>query len=241
MPLLASKRDPSWREKIRKSVMEWRESLAARASIDADPINPEFLFQELSARLPDEAILTFDSGAVSSFVARDVRMRRGMMASVSGGLASIGCGVPYAIAAKLAYPERPVIACVGDGAMQMNGLAELVTITRYAEHWKERFVVIVLNMPDARYADYAKLVGLRGIRVQTKDEIPAALDEALDPKNGDAAPCVLDVMVDASFPMLPPHITFEQAKHWAESMARGDPDASPVIRRVFAALFPKHA
>jgi len=154
--------------------------------------------------------------------------------------------VPYAIAAKLAYPERPVIACASDGAMQTNGLAELVTITRHAEHWKERFVVVVLNdrdlgasrsIPDGRYADYARLVGLRGVRVNSKDEIPAALDEALS----EGAPCVLDVMSDASFPMLPPHISFEQAKHWAESMAKGDPDASPVIRRVFAALFPKHA
>ena len=262
VPLLASKRDPSWREKIHENVLEWRETLAGRARIDADPINPELLFQELSSRLPDEAILTFDSGSVSSFVARDVRLRRGMMASVSGGLASMGCGVPYAIAAKLAYPERPVIACVGDGAMQMNGLAELVTITRYAEHWRERFVVVVLNnrdlnmvtweqraveghprvmasqsIPDGRYADYARLVGLRGIRVNSKDEIAAALDEALS----EGPPCVLDVMSDASFPMLPPHISFEQAKHWAESMAKGDPDASPVIRRVFAALFPKHA
>ncbi len=239
MPLLASKRDPSWREKIHANVVAWRETLAARARIDATPINPELLFQELSSRLPDETILTFDSGSVSSFVARDVRLRRGMMASVSGGLASMGCGVPYAIAAKLAFPDRPVIACVGDGAMQTNGLAELVTITRYAEHWKERFVVVVVShsIPDGRYADYARLVGLRGIRVTSKDEIPDALGDALS----EGAPCVLDVMTDASFPMLPPHISFEQAKHWAESMAEGDPDASPVIRRVFAALFPKHA
>jgi len=261
MPLLSTKRDMSWREKIEKNVRDWRETLAARAQIEANPINPELLFQELSERLPDGCILSFDSGSVASFVARDVRLRRGMMASVSGGLASMGCGVPYAIAAKLAHPDRPVIACVGDGAMQMNGLAELLTISRYAEHWKERFVVVVLNnrdldmvsweqrameghprvpasqsIPDGRYADYAKLVGLRGIRVSSKDEIPAALDEALS----EGAPCVLDVMTDASFPMLPPHISFEQAKHWAESMAKGDPDASPVIRRVFAALFPHH-
>jgi pyruvate dehydrogenase (quinone) len=175
VPLLASKRDPSWREKIRESVLAWRSDMGTR---------PEPLFRELSSRLPDGAILAFDPGIVASFVARDVRLRRGMMACVSGSLASIGSAVPYAIAAKLAHPERPVIACV-DGRAPMSGIAELAMIVaRRAEH--APFVVVVVGGEGSDVA-----AGVRAIHVGSDADIPAALDEAFAEDAG--GPCVVDV------------------------------------------------
>src|SRR5690606_18510543 len=122
LPLLKPKKDHSWREQIESNVERWWRVLESRAMSDADPVNPQRVFWELSSRLPDNCILACDSGSAANWYARDLKIRRGMMASVSGGLATMGCAVPYGIAAKLAYPERHVIALVGDGAMQMNGI-----------------------------------------------------------------------------------------------------------------------
>ncbi len=188
IPLLQRKEDRSWRNQIEQNVREWWEVLDARAMNDAKPINPQRVFWELSPRLPDKAILTADSGSSANWFARDVKIREGMMASLSGNLATMGCGVPYAIAAKFAFPDRPVIGLVGDGAMQMNGNAELVTVAKYWKQWSDpRFVILVLNnrdlnqvtwemramegnpkyeasqnIPDFPYARYAESIGLRG-------------------------------------------------------------------------------
>jgi pyruvate dehydrogenase (quinone) len=149
IPLLEHKQDRSWRSEIEDGVEEWWELMEARAMQDADPINPQRVFWELSKRLPDRAILCADSGSAANWYARDVRLRAGMMGSLSGTLATMGPGVPYAIGAKFAHPDRPVIAMVGDGAMQMNGSAELVTIGKYHERWlDQRLIVLVLNNRD---------------------------------------------------------------------------------------------
>src|SRR5579884_222700 len=251
IPLLRRKEDRSWRERIEKNTEKWWELMEERALASADPINPQRLFFELSKRLPDNAILSSDSGSAANWFARDIKVRAGMKASLSGNLATMGPGVPYAIAAKFAYPDRVAIALVGDGAMQMNGLAELITIGKYWQRWSDpRLIVLVLHnddlnqvtweqramegeprydasqdIPDFPYARYAELIGLKGIRVDNPDEIGTAWDDALAADR----PCVLEAITDPAVPPLPPHITFEQATHFAQSVLRGDSDRRGMI------------
>jgi pyruvate dehydrogenase (quinone) len=250
--LLEHKQDRSWRDEIEEGVREWWEVMDARAHEPAHPLNPQLVFWELSSRLPDRAILTSDSGSVTDWLARDIKIREGMMASLSGTLASMGSGVPYAIAAKFAHPDRPVIALVGDGAMQMNGLNELITIGKYWERWSDpRLVVLVLNnrdlnqvtweqramagdpkfegsqsLPDFPYARFAELVGLRGLRVDSPDQVGSTWDEALTTDR----PVVVEAVTDPEVPPLPPHVTLEQAKLFASAISHGDPAAGHVIR-----------
>ena len=258
-PLLRRKQDRGWRETIEKNVAEWWKTLEERAMTAAHPINPQRVFWELSPRLPDRAILTCDSGSSANWYARDLKIREGMMASLSGGLATMGPGVPYAIAAKFAYPERPVIAMVGDGAFQMNGMNEVLTIGKYWKRWADpRLVIMVLNnrdlnqvtweqrvmdgdpkyiasqdIPDYPYARYAEDAGLRGLRVDHPDDVGPAWDEAL----ASDRPVVLDVYTDPDVPPLPPHVSFKQARHFAESLVKGDPDRAAVIRQSVKELF----
>ncbi len=234
IPLLQRKADRSWRDKVEDNVADWWGVLEERAMNDADPINPQRVFWELSSRLPDNAILSSDSGSAANWFARDVKLRRGMKASLSGTLATMGPGVPYAIAAKFAFPDRVAIALVGDGAMQMNGNSELVTVAKYWERWSDpRLIVLVLNnrdlnqvtweqravegdpkfeaaqqLPDFPYAAYADLIGLRGIRVETPGQVGPAWDAALSADR----PVVIEALTDPEVPPLPPHITIEQAK-----------------------------
>jgi len=159
LPYLERKSDQSWRKKIEKGVAEWWDVLESRAMIDANPINPQRVFWELSSRLPEECILSSDSGSSANWIARDLKIRRGMMASLSGSLATMGPGVPYAIAAKFAFPNRPAIALVGDGAMQMNGLAELITVKKYWQEWDDpRMIVLVLNNRDLNQVTWEQRV-----------------------------------------------------------------------------------
>jgi pyruvate dehydrogenase (quinone) len=221
------------------------------AMAEADPINPQRVVLELSERLPDQSIVTADSGTTSVWYARNLSFRRGMMGSVSGTLATMGCAVPYAIAAKFAYPERPVIALVGDGAMQMNGLAELITIAKYWRRWADpRLIVMALNnrdlayvtweervqagdpkwepsqtLPDVPYAEFAKSIGLAGLRVEDPEQVGPAWDEALAADR----PFVLDMVTDPNVPPIPPHITLKQARHFMGALARGDSEARNVL------------
>ncbi len=253
LPLLRPKTDRSWRESIEESVAEWWKVLEARAMNEADPVNPQRVFWELSARLPDRCILTSDSGSSADWFARDLKLRRGMMASLSGNLATMGCGVPYAIAAKFAYPDRPVVALVGDGAMQMNGINELITVAKYWHEWRDpRLVVLVLNnrdlnqvtweqrvmegdpkyqasqdLPDFPYARYAESLGLAGVRVDRPEAVGPAWDEALAADR----PVVYEAVTDPDVPPLPPHITLEQARAFVASMVGGDVDRAGVIRQ----------
>jgi pyruvate dehydrogenase (quinone) len=253
LPRLERKQDRSWREKIEREVGQWWRLMDERAHMSAEPINPQLVFHELSARLPDSAIITSDSGSAANWFARDIRIRKGMMASLSGTLATMGPGVPYAIAAKFAHPTRPVVALVGDGAMQMNGINELITIAKYRERWADqRLVILVLNnrdlnqvtweqramsgdpkfegsqnLPDFPYARYAEMLGLKGIRVAAPDVVAAAWDEALSSDR----PVVYEAVTDPEVPPLPPHITLEQAKALSSALLGGDPHAGRVVRQ----------
>jgi pyruvate dehydrogenase (quinone) len=253
LPLLERKQDRSWREQIEREVAEWWEVVDARAMNPADPINPQRVFWELSQRLPDGAIICADSGSGTNWYARDLKLRRGMLASLSGGLASMGSAVPYAIAAKFAHPDRVAFALAGDGAMQMNGLAELITVAKYWERWSDpRLVVLVLNnrdlnqvtwehramegspkfaasqdLPDVAYAEFARSLGLEGRRVEREEDVGPAWDEALAAER----PFVIDAVVDPNVPPLPPHITFEQARSMSAALLKGDPDLRGVVRQ----------
>jgi pyruvate dehydrogenase (quinone) len=255
IPRLERKSDRSWRERIEREVADWWELIEARARQPADPINPQLVFHELSRRLPDGAIVTADSGSAADWYARNLKLRAGMMASLSGTLATMGPGVPYAIAAKFAHPERPVIALVGDGAMQMNGMAELITVAKYRHEWSDqRLIVLVLNnrdlnqvtweqramagdpklvasqeLPDVPFARFAELIGLHGIRVDDPARVGAGWDEAL----GADRPVVYEVVTDPEVPPLPPHITFEQAHALASALAHGDVGRRAVVAQSF--------
>ncbi|HVV21542.1 MAG TPA: thiamine pyrophosphate-requiring protein [Pseudonocardiaceae bacterium] len=244
---LHRKEDRGWREKIEKNVADWWGTIERQSLLPAKPSNPMRIAWELSSRIPDDAIVTADSGSAANWYARHLKLRGEMRGSLSGTLATMGPGVPYAIGAKFAHPDRPVIALVGDGAMQMNGLAELITIARYHELWSNRTCVICvlhnndLNqvtwelramtgspkfeesqvIPDISYAGFARSIGLTGIAVDSDDAIGAAWDEAL----AATGPVVLDVRCDPDVPPIPPHATLDQVKSMAESVLKGDPDA----------------
>jgi pyruvate dehydrogenase (quinone) len=253
LPRLTQKTDRAWRETIEKNVTKWWKRLEDRAMTAAEPINPQRVFWELSPRLPDRCILAADSGSTAGWFARDLKIRPGMMASLSGNLATMGPGVPYAIAAKFAFPDRVAIALVGDGAMQMNGTGELVTIAKYWREWADpRLVVLVLNnrdlnmvtweqrvmvgdakfeasqsIPDFPYAEHAVRLGLGGLRVDDPEKLGAAWDQALSADR----PFVLEAVVDPNVATLPPHITFQQARLFMSSMLKGDPDRWGVLKQ----------
>ena len=219
----------------------------------ANPINPQRVAWELSPRLPERAIITSDTGSCANWYARDLKIRRGMMCSLSGGLASMGAAVPYAIAAKFAHPDRPVIALVGDGAMQMNNMAELITVAKYWRQWKTpRWICGVFNnedlnqvtweqrvmegdpkfnasqrIPNVPYHKFAELIGLKGIFVDNPDRVGPAWEEALAADR----PVVVEFKTDPEVPPLPPHITLKQAKAFAEALIKGDPEEGGVISR----------
>lgn len=255
LPLLEEKTDRSWREKIESEVADWWKVVEARAMIEANPVNPQRVFWELSPRLPDDCILCADSGSSTNWYARDLKIRKGMRASLAGTLATMGSAVPYAIAAKFCHPDRVVFALAGDGAMQMNGMAELLTVAKYWKQWHDpRLIVLVLNnqdlnqvtweqrvmegdpkfvesqkIPDFRYADYAKMLGLAGTRVDHPDQIVPAWEEALAADR----PFVVDAVTDPQVPPLPPHVTWEQAKGIMKALIKGDPDAADIVKQSF--------
>jgi pyruvate dehydrogenase (quinone) len=255
MPMLDRKAERSWRQRIEGEVKEWWRVLEARAKNDANPINPQRVFWELSPRLPDDCIIVADSGSAANWFARDLKVRRGMMASLSGNLATMGPGVPYAISAKFAFPDRVVIATVGDGAMLMNGINELVTVANYWKEWSDpRLIVMVLanrdlnqvtweqrvmagdpkyecsqDVPKFEFARYAEMLGLIGIRVDKTEDIGPAWERALSAQR----PVVFEALTDPEVPTLPPHISFEEAKKFTESMSKGDPHLGHMIKQTF--------
>ena len=252
LPLINQKTNGAWRDGIEGEVRQWWKTLEQRAMQPANPVNPQRVTWELSPRLPDGVIVTSDSGSCANWYARDLKMRRGMMASLSGGLASMGAAVPYAIAAKYAHPERPVIALVGDGAMQMNNMAELITVAKYWRNWADkRWIVCVFNnedlnqvtweqrvmegdpkfdasqtIPNVPYHQFGELIGLKGIYVDKPERMGPAWDEALAADR----PVVLEVKTDPEVPPLPPHITLEEAKKFSETLIKGDPDEGRVVK-----------
>jgi len=250
LPLLRQKADNNWRQQVEKWVVDSENDLKAQAVAEANPVNPERVFVELSKRLPEDAIITCDSGTSTVWYARHLKMRPGMAASVSGALASMGCSMPYAVAAKFAFPERPVFCCIGDGAMQMAGINELITVAKYWREWTNpRLVIIVLknndlsfvtaemrategeprfadsqDVPEFGYAFYARSLGLEGYKLDSPDLIESTLSSALLADR----PVVVEVVADANVAPLPPSISFGEAVNFAQAIGK-EGDATPIV------------
>jgi pyruvate dehydrogenase (quinone) len=263
LPMLEHKSDRSWRERVENNVAAWWKDMDERAMVPANPVNPQRVVWELSKRLPERTIVTSDSGSCANWYARDLKVRRGMMCSLSGGLASMGAAVPYAIAGKFAHPDRHVIALVGDGAMQMNNMAELITVAKYWRKWTSpKWIVCVFNnedlnqvtweqrvqegdpkfeasqnIPNVPYHRFGELIGLKGIYVDNPGQLGVAWDEALAADR----PVVLEVKTDPNVPPLPPHITLEQARKFMSALLEGDPSEAGIIaqtgKQVLSGLF----
>ncbi|WP_328726590.1 thiamine pyrophosphate-requiring protein [Streptomyces sp. NBC_00259] len=254
---LERKGDRTWRDKVETDVARWWDVMQRRAAVDADPINPEYVFHALDERLPMDAIITADSGSSANWYARHLRLRGDMRGSLSGTLATMGPGVPYAIGAKFAHPDRPAIALVGDGAMQMNGMMEMVTAAKYFRQWEDpRLVVAVLNngdlnqvtwemramsgaprfeesqhIPDLPYAEIAERLGLQGVRVDKPEQVGEAWEQAL----AATCPFVIDFRTDPAVPPIPPHATLDQIEAAAASILKGDSDRAAMIKQGFKA------
>ncbi len=265
LPLLDEKTDRGWRSEVEQWRADWEAKLEERAMATADPINPQRVVFELSPRLPERAIITCDSGSCANWFARDLKIRRGMKCSLSGGLASMGAGVPYAIAAKFVHPDRPVVALVGDGAMQMNNMAELITVAKYWREWENPHWICCVfnnedlnqvtweqramegdpkfeasqNIPDVPYHRFAESIGLKGLYVDREDAVAAAWEAAL----GADRPVLIEFKTDPDVPPLPPHIKLEQARAYLSALPR-DPDSRGILRQtakqMFGSLMPGH-
>jgi pyruvate dehydrogenase (quinone) len=255
IPLLKKNEDRSWRIHIEKEIERWWRVLDAKALEKADPLNPQLVFREFSKRLPDDCIITADCGSVTTWYARDIRIRKGMRASLSGTLATMCPAIPYAIAAKFAYPQKACIALVGDGAMQMMGNNEMITVAKYWKKWKNpQFIILVLNnrdlnmvsweqraftgdpkfegsqdIPDFPYAEYARLLGFEGIRVSDPAEINDALDKAFTAQR----PALIEAVTDPNVPLLPPHISTKQKTAFFSSLIKGDKDAWGMVKQTY--------
>jgi pyruvate dehydrogenase (quinone) len=252
IPLLVRKENRSWREGLEKKVARWSEVMEGEALVAAKPVNPMRIFSEFSKQAPADSMIAADSGSAANWYARQVRMRGTMRGTLSGTLATMGPAVPYAIGAKFAHPDRPAIAFEGDGAMQMNGLAELLTIARYYREWTDpRLVVAVLHnndlnqvtwelramggtpafvesqsLPDASYADFAASIGLGALTVTDPEHLEDAWRQALTADR----PFVLDVHCDPDIPPIPPHATLEQMTDMAAALIKGDTSRWGVIK-----------
>lgn len=254
LPQLERKTDRAWRDSLEQGMRDWWELMERRALQAVEPMNPQRVFWDLSAHLPDFCLIAGDSGSSTNWFARDVKIRRGMRASLSGTLATMGSAMPYAIGAKFAYPNHPVLALAGDGAMQMNGMAELLTVAKYWKTWDTpTFVVLVLHnndlnqvtweqramsgdpkfeasqdIPDFDYARYAELCGLQGIRIEAAEEIGPAWARAF----AAPVPTVIDAVVSADVPPIPPHIEWSEAKSIMHALWSGDPNAGSIVRQM---------
>ncbi|WP_347558637.1 thiamine pyrophosphate-requiring protein [Robbsia sp. KACC 23696] len=271
LPLIQQKDDQSWRKKISGWTAKWWSTLEKRALVESKDsaktgINPQRTVFELSSRIPSNAIVTSDSGSCANWYARDLKVQTGMMCSLSGGLASMGAAVPYAIAAKFAHSSRPVVALVGDGAMQMNNMAELITVAKYYKQWASpQWICMVLNnadlnqvtweqrvmegdpkfsasqdIPSVPYHQFAEMIGLKGIYVDSAEKMGTAWEAAF----ASHVPVLIEVKADPSVPPLPPHITLQQAKAFATTLFEGDPNEGSVIvetaKQVLSSVLPGH-
>ncbi|GLV56803.1 thiamine pyrophosphate-requiring protein [Dictyobacter sp. S3.2.2.5] len=253
IPLLKRKTDRDWRNKIEENIRDWWKLIDERAHQKANPINPELVAWELSPRLPENTLLSADSGTTANWYGRDIKIRKGMIGSLSGNLATMAAAVPYAIAAKFAYPDRPVVSLTGDGAVQMLGINGFITVAKYWQEWSDpRLIFVVFNnqdlnqvswemrveagnpmlpltqsIPDFPFDTFADSIGLMGIRVDKPEDLGPAFDQALSANR----PVVMNVYTDPEIETLPPHITIEQAKKFAAALVKGDPEEAGIVTK----------
>jgi pyruvate dehydrogenase (quinone) len=249
-PLLKRKSNGKWRDTIERASRDWWLETEKRAHLEADPLNAEQVYWEMSERLADDSLIAVDTGMSTTYFARALKVRQGMKTAVSGTLATMGPAISFAAAAKFAFPQRPALALVGDNAM--------ITVAKYWKRWVDpRFVVVVLNngdlnmvswelralggspklpqtqdVPPFDYAGYAELLGFTGIRIARPADVQPGLEQAFASRR----PVLVDVHADADVVALPPHATFEQTKNLFEALAKGDPDRGPVLRQLLKQL-----
>ncbi len=258
-PLVEQTDDLSWQEQVADEMAGWEREMEAQALATYDDgANPRRFFHELNARLPDDVIVTADAGTTVDWYGHHIRLRRGMRGDLSGRLATMMAAMPYAVAAKFAYPDRPVVCTIGDGAFQMLGMNELITVKKYQHLWPNRqLVVLVMHNDDLAqvswemrtedanpvwraaqdvesmdYAGYAQLLGFRGVRVDDDDEVAAAIDAAF----AHDGVTVIDAVVSRNVPPLPAHISAEYAKNTAVSLLKGDPHGVDVVKDSVVAM-----
>ncbi|HXU89191.1 MAG TPA: thiamine pyrophosphate-dependent enzyme [Methylomirabilota bacterium] len=246
LPRLTRRADRSFLDKAQKGMKEWRSLMQERAARRDTPMKPQLLAAELGARLRDDAIVACDSGTIATWWARHIPARRGQMHSLSGNLATMANGFPYAIAAQIAYPERQVVAFVGDGGFSML-MAELATCVKYRLPVK---VVIVKNntlgqikweqmvflgnpeygceLQPIDFALVAQACGATGLTIENPEQCGPVLDRAL----ATPGPVVVQAIVDPLEPPLPPKITAEQARKFAMSLVRGEPNREKIALTV---------
>lgn len=255
IPLLHRKEDRSWQQQIENEVAQWWKVLEARSRNSADPVNPQAVFWELSKRLISDSIICGDSGSSTFWYARDIKIKKGMKASLSGTLATMCSAVPYAIAAKFAFSDRMVVAISGDGAMQMLGINELITIAKYWRQWQTPQLVIVVvnnrdlnmvtweqralagdkkfedsqNIPDFPYAEYAKMIGLEGIRIDKPEQVIPAFDQAMSADK----PVIVEAITDPNVPLLPPHVSPGHAAKFFTALFKGDSEALNMVKQTY--------
>ena len=259
IPHLDQKTELSWQNTVADEMVEWENEMEAQAMLNyKDGVNPRRVYHELNKRLPADAIVTADAGSTADWYGHHIRLRRGMLGDLSGRLATMLAAMPYAVAAKFAYSDRPVICTIGDGAFQMLGMNELITIKKYMKEWENpQLIIMVLHNNDLTqvswemrtedanpvwstsqdvesvdYAGWAELLGFTGIRVTSDDEVEAAWDAAF----ANRGITLIDAYTSKNVPPLPAHITFEFAKNTGEALLKGDPDGMDVIRDSAKAL-----
>jgi pyruvate dehydrogenase (quinone) len=253
IPHLREKTDLSWQNTVVDGMRDWEAEMEAQAMLKyPDGVNPRRVFHELNKRLPNNAIVTADAGTTADWYGHHIRLRRGMMGDLSGRLASMLASMPYAVAAKFAYPDRPVICTIGDGAFQMLGMNELITVKKYLAQWSNpQLIVLVLHNDDLNqvswemrtedanpvwptsqeiqsvdYAGWAELLGFSGIRVKSDDDVEAAWDTAL----ANPGVTLIDAYTSKNIPPLPPHITRELVINTAKGLLKEGPAAAGPIR-----------
>jgi pyruvate dehydrogenase (quinone) len=246
LPLLQRQEERSFLAKAQAGMTEWRALMEARGTRSDTPMKPQVVAWELGKRLSSTAIVSCDSGTITTWFARQIPARRGQMHSLSGTLASMGNGLPYAIAAQIAYPDRQCVAFVGDGGFSML-MAEFATAVKYELPIKVVVVknntlgqikweqMVFLGNPEygcdlhpIDFAAFARACGGTGFRIEDPAQCGAVLDEAL----GTRGPVVVEAVVDPFEPPLPPKITVKQALKFAESLARGEPNRGKIALTV---------
>ena len=249
LPMLNRKQDSSFLKKAQDGMKEWNELMLKRASNTETPMKPQVIAHELGKRLRNDAIVSCDSGTITTWWARHIPARRGQMYSCSGTLATMACGLPYTIAAQIAHPGRQCVAFIGDGGFTML-MGELATAVKY----KLPIVVVIIknntlgqikweqmvflgnpeygvDLQPIDFVRYAEACGATGFRIDNPNNCGAILDQALAVNNG---PVVIEAVVDPFEAPMPPKITFEQATHFAESLARGEPNRKEIVSTLVA-------
>ena len=247
LPLLRHNADRSFLQKAQEGMKSWNELMVKRGTDDKMPMNPQVVAHELGKRLPANCIVVTDSGTNTTWAARHLPMKPGQMFSVSGNLASMACGLPYAISAQLAYPDRPVFAFVGDGGLTML-MGELATCVKY--NLPVRIVVIknnslgqikweqmvflgnpeyVCDLQPIDFAAVARAFGITSFSIEDPAKCGGVLDQALAVKG----PVLIEAVVDPNVARMPAKTTASQALHLAEALARGTKDPGEIIRDAF--------